>query len=82
VLPAFRPDKALGIELDGYLEWLTSLENVSGTSIKTFTELKKVLLTRIELFKEMGCCASDHALTYIPYKRGSEDELNALFTKK
>ena len=30
----------------------------------------------------MGCCASDHALTYIPYKRGSEDELNVLFTKK
>ena len=51
MLPAFRPDKALGIELDGYLEWLVSLENVSGTSIKTFTELKKVLLTRIELFK-------------------------------
>lgn len=82
VLPAFRPDKALGIELDGYLEWLVSLENVSGASIKTFTELKKVLLTRIELFREMGCCASDHALTYIPYVRGSEDELNALFTKK
>ena len=82
VLPAFRPDKALGIELEGYLEWLVSLENVSGASIKTFTELKKVLLTRIELFREMGCCASDHALTYIPYVRGSEDELNALFTKK
>ena len=82
VLPAFRPDKALGIELDGYLEWLASLDNVSGTSIKSFTELKKVLLTRIELFKEMGCCASDHALTYIPYVRGSEEELNKLFTKK
>lgn len=82
VLPAFRPDKALGIELDGYLDWLVSLENVSGTSIKSFTELKKVLLTRIELFKEMGCCASDHALTYIPYVRGSEEELNKLFIKK
>ena len=82
VLPAFRPDKALGIELDGYLEWLATLEKVSDTQIKSFTELKKVLLTRIELFKEMGCCASDHALTYIPYVRGSEDELNALFTKK
>ena len=82
VLPAFRPDKALGIELDGYLEWLASLENVSETSVKSFTDLKKVLLTRIELFKEMGCCASDHALTYIPYVRGSEEELNALFTKK
>ena len=82
VLPAFRPDKALGIELDGYLEWLATLEKVSDTQIKSFTELKKVLLTRIALFKEMGCCASDHALTYIPYVRGSEDELNALFTKK
>ena len=82
VLPAFRPDKALGIELDGYLEWLASLESVSDTEIKSFTELKKVLLARIDLFKEMGCCASDHALTYIPYVRGTEEELNALFTKK
>ncbi len=82
VLPAFRPDKALGIELDGYNAWVKALENVMGKAVPTFTELKAALLSRIEFFKEMGCRASDHAFTYVPYKRASEDELNVIFKKR
>ncbi len=82
VLPAFRPDKALGIELNGYNDWLNSLENVLGRKIESFTELKAGLLDRINFFKEMGCCASDHAFTYVPYNRASEDELNIIFKKQ
>ncbi len=82
VLPAFRPDKALGLEQETYLDWLKSLEAVSAEEIKSFTKLKEVLLTRIAFFKEMGCVASDHALTYVPYVRGSEEDVNAVFSKK
>lgn len=82
VLPAFRPDKALGIELDGYNDWVKVLENVMGKAVPSFTELKAALLSRIEFFKEMGCRASDHAFTYVPYKRASEDELNVIFKKR
>ncbi len=82
VLPAFRPDKALGIELDGYNDWVKALENVMGKAVPSFTELKSALLSRIEFFKEMGCRASDHAFTYVPYKRASEEELNVIFKKR
>lgn len=82
VLPAFRPDKALSIDFDSYCEWLCALERVYGEKIKTFTELKEAMKSRILFFKEMGCRASDHAFTYIPYERGTEAELNALFAKK
>ncbi len=82
VLPAFRPDKALGIELDGYNDWVKALENVYGKAVPSFTELKTALLSRIEFFAEMGCRASDHAFTYVPYKRADENELNTIFSKR
>ena len=82
VLPAFRPDKALGIELDGYNDWVKALENVYGKAVPSFTELKAALLSRIEFFAEMGCRASDHAFTYVPYKRADENELNEIFAKR
>ena len=82
VLPAFRPDKALGIELEGYEIWVKALENVMGKAVPSFTELKAALLSRIEFFAEMGCRASDHAFTYVPYKRATEDELNVIFKKR
>ncbi len=82
VLPAFRPDKALGIELPGYNDWVAALENVIGRSVTSFTELKKALLERIDFFAEMGCRASDHAFTYVPYNRAGEDELNAIFARQ
>ena len=82
VLPAFRPDKALGIELPGYGEWVMALENVIGSKVEDFTTLKKALLSRIEFFKEMGCRASDHAFTYVPYNRATEEELNVIYKKR
>ncbi len=82
VLPAFRPDKALGIELPGYNEWVAQLESVIGRKVESFTQLKEAMLERIEFFKEMGCCASDHAFTYVPYNRAGEDELNDIYAKR
>ncbi|MBR0535337.1 MAG: glucuronate isomerase [Clostridia bacterium] len=82
VLPAFRPDKALGIELPGYNDWVKALEAVIGRGVSSFTELKAALLERIEFFAEMGCRASDHAFTYVPYNRAGEEELNAIFARQ
>ena len=81
VLPAFRPDKALAIEAPAYMPWLESLRKVSGKAINTYAELKDVLLERIELFAEMGCRATDHAFTPVPYVRMTDDEIEAVFAK-
>ncbi len=82
VLPAFRPDKALGIELDGYNAWVTDLEKALGRQVESFTQLKAGLKERIDFFAEMGCRASDHAFTYVPYNRADEEELNRIFAKR
>lgn len=81
VLPAFRPDKALSIELPTYLPWLSALENISGEKIDSYKKLVAVLKTRIDFFEEMGCKASDHGFLYVPYNRATEDELEAIFQK-
>lgn len=81
VLPAFRPDKALNIDLNGYTDWLKQLEKACGRKIESYEELKKALKERINLFEEMGCRASDHAFTKVPFKRAGESELNETFKK-
>ena len=81
VLPAFRPDKALAIEAPAYLPWLQSLRKVSGKEILTYKELKEVLLERIELFAKMGCRATDHAFTPVPYVRMDDTEIEKVFSK-
>ncbi len=81
VLPAFRPDKALSIELWTFLPWLADLEKVSGEKIDSYKKLTEVLKGRIDFFEEMGCRASDCALLYVPYNRATEDELDLIFKK-
>ncbi len=81
VLPAFRPDKALAIEAPSFIPWLDTLKKVSGKKISTYKELKEVLLERIELFEKMGCRATDHAFTPVPYVRMNDEDIEKVFAK-
>lgn len=81
VLPAFRPDKALAIDLPSYLDWLAALEARVGRKIESYAALVEELKGRIEFFAKMGCRASDHAFAYVPYERANREELEAIFRK-
>jgi len=81
VLPAFRPDKALNIDLNGFLEWLAALSKTAGKAIQSYADLVAVLKERIGFFESMGCRASDHAFTRVPYARASAEELEGIFAK-
>jgi len=81
VRPAFRPDKALAIEAPSFLPWLEALSKVYGDDIKSYSQLKEALKSRIDLFEKMGCRATDHAFNPVPYKRMTESELEDVFSK-
>ena len=81
VLPAFRPDKALGIESPAFLPWLAAMEATAGRRIESFAALCDVLCERVEYFASLGCRASDHAFTYVPYAPASDEELEAIFAR-
>lgn len=81
VLPAFRPDKALAVEAPAWKTWLSDMENRAGRKIESFAVLCEVLKERIEFFDSLGCCASDHAFTYVPCEEATAEEIEAIFDK-
>ena len=81
VLPAFRPDKALHIEKEGFSDYIQQLEQVSGHAIHTIAELTKALKSRIEFFHQAGARVSDHGLDEMLYLPASDEEAEQIFQK-
>lgn len=81
VRPAFRPDKAINVELDWFEEWVNKLAKVVGYEIKNLCDLERALASRVEFFNEMGSRVSDHALDVVHYAPATYDEVNAVFHK-
>lgn len=82
VLPAWRPDKAMGIEKVDYLNYINQLSDVSGIKISTFATLKEALRNRLAYFAANGCSVSDHALEYVMYAPASEVEIEEILAKR
>ena len=82
VLPAWRPDAAMGLERPEYLDYLQRLGQAAGVEIRTYADLKEALLSRMDFFDKVGCRASDHALTVAVCQPASEEELERVFQKR
>lgn len=73
VLPTFRPDAALGIDKDGFCEY------INAADIKSYDELLNRLSERVEYFAEHGCRLSDHSVEKPFFV---EDNAAAVFERK
>lgn len=82
VSTAFRPDKAILINNDGYNDYINSLEKVVGTAINSYTDLRDALKNRIEFFHNNGCRISDHGLSHLYFENFTENEINTIFKNK
>lgn len=82
VLPTFRPDKAIYLEKNDYLEWIKKMELISGEKVKSFKKLLEVLERRIEFFKEKGCLVTDHSIEIPFFKRDTENKIEDIFRKR
>ncbi len=81
VRPAFRPDKALNVELSWFAPWVRQLSEVWGKPIATLEDMCSALADRIEFFHTMGSRLSDHALDVVHYAPATYEEANAVFLK-
>ncbi len=81
VRPAFRPDKAINVELSWFADWVNQLAKVVGYEIKELKDLEKALAERIEFFHTMGSRLSDHALDVVHYAPASYEQANEVFKK-
>jgi len=82
VYPSWRPDKAINIEKQDYLQYLDKLGCVSGVLVDSFDSLLKALKERMKFFHSMNCRISDHGLDYVMYVPASEDTVNGIFGKR
>lgn len=82
VLPAFRPDKTVNIELELFNDYINRLSTIVGYEINSLANLLKALKGRIDFFHEVGCRLSDHALDIVMYQEATENEVNDIFVKK
>ncbi len=81
VRPAFRPDKAINVELDWFEAWVKQLAGVVGYEIKSLHDLEKALAERVEFFHSMGSRLSDHALDVVHYAPATYEQANEVFLK-
>ena len=81
VLPAFRPDKAINIELSWFQEWVLKLSKVVGYPLSNIELYKQALIERIDYFHERGCLLSDHALDVVMYEKATLEEVASIYEK-
>tara|TARA_R110000765_G_scaffold113882_3_gene206387 strand:+ start:2513 stop:3931 length:1419 start_codon:yes stop_codon:yes gene_type:complete len=82
VSTAFRPDKAIVISSETYLEYIEKLSTVSKVTINSYKALCDALLVRLDYFEENGCTLSDHGLSYIPFRTFTDAEIEIIFQKR
>ncbi|MFD2044640.1 glucuronate isomerase [Ornithinibacillus salinisoli] len=81
VLPTFRPDGALNIQLDAFTDWVHRLEHVSNQRIDDYDSFLEMLESRVEYFHEAGCRLSDHGLDAPFFEAVTMQESRNIFMK-
>lgn len=83
VCPSFRPDKAMNIHKDGFIDYMGKLAAVAGKEkLETVQEVCDALIARIEFFHAHGCRASDHGFeAVVPFRPVSMEQADAAYRK-
>lgn len=82
ILPAFRPDKAILIENQGFNDYIQKLAQVADIEIKSFAHLLEALQKRADFFDQMGCKLSDHGLEQVYASKFTDNEADTILKKK
>ncbi len=82
VLPAFRPDKAMGADnVENLNNYINQLERVADVSIADIESYLLALRKRHDYFAANGCSVSDHGLERIFSEDYTDDEVALIFKK-
>lgn len=82
VLPTFRPEKAIGIEKEGFPEYIHRLESLTGQTLSTAEAVVDCLKERLAYFVEQGCRVTDHSLESSFYVSATTEEINGVYQKR
>ena len=82
MLPAFRPDKAILLQREGFLDYIKKLAAASKTNINSFDTLWEALSKRMDYFHDNGCRLADHGLEQVCSENFTSRGVNAIFKKR
>ena len=82
ILPAFRPDKASGVDLPpAFNRWVNQLEAVANLHIGDYGSFLEAIRKRHDFFHQTGCRISDHGIEH-PYSEDySAKDIHRIFDK-
>ena len=82
ILPAFRPDKAIGVDLPpAFNRWVNQLEAVANLHIGDYGSFLEAIRKRHDFFHQTGCRISDHGIEH-PYSEDySAKDIHRIFDK-
>ena len=82
VITAFRPDKAMFLELDSFDAYLQSLATAAETEINSFRSMLEALDRRLRYFREVtGTTVSDDGIPHFTWAEYTEEEIEGIFQK-
>ena len=83
VLPAFRPDKGINCDRNGYAEYIRKLSCASNIEINDINTLKEAYINRMDFFADNGCVTADHGIDEkVPFTTAQyHDQANEIFKK-
>lgn len=82
VMPTYRPDNAINIEKETFLDYIAKLSEVTEGSINNLDDLINALIKRINYFHENGGRISDHGLDEVLYEEATRDEVSEIFKQR
>jgi glucuronate isomerase len=82
ILPAFRPDKAMNVDVaKSFNDYVSKLEVVCSVHVGTFQNYLDALKQRHDFFATMGCTVSDHGLEEIYAEDYTDSAIENAFNK-
>ncbi len=82
VVTAFRPDKAMFLELPSFGAYIRALGEAAGMKIESFKELLEALEKRLIYFHETtGTTVSDDGIPHFTWADYTEEEVEEIFRK-
>ena len=82
MLPAFRPDNAVLIEKEDFLNYIKNLSKAADIEIRSYGDLLNALENRIEFFHSNGCKLSDHGLEQVYAADFTFSEVDRILQKR
>ena len=82
ILPAFRPDTAMNVDIAAnFNKYVSLIEKASGHTIQSYADYCNALKQRHDYFAENGCTVSDHGLEEIYAEDYTPAEIEQIFNK-